>query len=227
MTRDHLMVGVLLAVVATGCGNSEATTTAAPTTTTIAVNSTEPDSTTTTQSGPQPLPAGGFLDPGEYVTTLFDPAVIYRIERNYILSPFQAPFVTGLQSGSMFSEGGVGPYRGVAVHSIWHGLTPDEVLARLQKMGAVELGPKTETEVGGFPGTAIDAVLIGRQVLYDRRGDGLYDMWPLEPPQMIRFIILDTPAGTLLITTQAAPEEWEDFLPIAEEILAGISFPDL
>ena len=41
------------------------------------------------------------------------------------------------------------------------------------------------------------------------------------------FIILETPAGTLLITIQATTAEWDEFLPIAEEIISGISFPDL
>jgi hypothetical protein len=30
-----------------------------------------------------------------------------------------------------------------------------------------------------------------------------------------------------LITIGADAEKWDDFLPVAEEILAGISFPDL
>jgi len=44
---------------------------------------------------------------------------------------------------------------------------------------------------------------------------------------MMRFITLDTPSGSLLITIGADVEEWDAFLPVAEEILAGISFPDL
>jgi len=31
----------------------------------------------------------------------------------------------------------------------------------------------------------------------------------------------------MLVTITAPAEEWDEFLPIAEEILAGISFPDL
>ncbi len=45
--------------------------------------------------------------------------------------------------------------------------------------------------------------------------------------QMMRFITLDTPSGSLLITIGADVEEWDAFLPVAEEILDGISFPDL
>ena len=40
-------------------------------------------------------------------------------------------------------------------------------------------------------------------------------------------ILLDTPEGTLLITINSSADDWEMFLPVAEEILAGISFPDL
>jgi hypothetical protein len=40
-------------------------------------------------------------------------------------------------------------------------------------------------------------------------------------------ILLETPAGTLLITIIATEDEWDEFLPVAEQILDGISFPDL
>ena len=43
----------------------------------------------------------------------------------------------------------------------------------------------------------------------------------------MRFIILETPAGSLLITVGADTEEWDEFLPVAEEILAGTSLPGL
>jgi len=39
--------------------------------------------------------------------------------------------------------------------------------------------------------------------------------------------VLDTSAGTLLVTVDPPGEDFEGFLPVAEEILAGISFPDL
>ncbi len=43
----------------------------------------------------------------------------------------------------------------------------------------------------------------------------------------MRIVVLDTPAGTLLVTIIPPGEDFNDFLPVAEEILAGISFPDL
>ena len=45
--------------------------------------------------------------------------------------------------------------------------------------------------------------------------------------QRVRFIIVETPAGSMIITIAAAIDEFDDFLPTAKEILAGISFPDL
>ena len=56
---------------------------------------------------------------------------------------------------------------------------------------------------------------------------GSDSQWQLEANQIMRFVILETPAGSLLITVGAHTEEWDEFLPVAEEILAGISFPDL
>ena len=44
----------------------------------------------------------------------------------------------------------------------------------------------------------------------------------------MRVVVLDTSAGTLVATIEATGgADFEEFLPVAEEILAGISFPDL
>ena len=48
-----------------------------------------------------------------------------------------------------------------------------------------------------------------------------------EKPCQRQLRLLDTPAGSLLITIGAHEDEWDEFLLVAEEILAGISFPDL
>ena len=54
-------------------------------------------------------------------------------------------------------------------------------------------------------------------------------MWCAPTAQTINAsdVATDDLAGTLLITIHAIPEEWDEFLPVAEEILSGISFPDL
>ena len=38
----------------------------------------------------------------------------------------------------------------------------------------------------------------------------------------MRLIVVETPAGSLLITIGADPDDWDDFIPVAEEILAGV-----
>ncbi len=44
----------------------------------------------------------------------------------------------------------------------------------------------------------------------------------------MRIVVLDTSAGTLIATIESTGgADFEAFLPVAEEILAGISFPDL
>ena len=121
----------------------------------------------------------------------------------------------------------IAPYRGVAIHNVWRGLTQDEVLARLQEVEVVELGPTAEVELAGFRGVQTETSVAGNSILWDQRGTGRFDEWVLESNQVVRFIILDTPAGTMLITIGADAEEWDEFLPVADEILAGISFPDL
>ena len=83
------IVGFSLALAGCGGGTDSTvvtTTTAAPSTTSETLATT----TTTTAEGPQPLVSGSLLEPGEYITTLFEPTVVYRIEREYLLRGFQA-----------------------------------------------------------------------------------------------------------------------------------------
>jgi hypothetical protein len=228
----------VLALLFTGCGTEATPATSTTTTTTPPVTTSEPSDTTTTATeaevGPQPLPSSGFLEPGvEYVTTIFEPVVGYRVDEEILLRPFQTDSITGLENNRSGSEGvpGVAPYEGVAIHNIWLGLTPDEVIARIEQIDAVEIGASSQLEIGGFSGTQIDVVVARRGLLYepDRTSNcnlrGGRCPW-LEAGPM-RIVVLDTPAGTLLVTVDPPGEDFEEFLPVAEEILAGISFPDL
>jgi hypothetical protein len=125
---------------------------------------------------------------------------------------------------------GIARYKGVAVHNWWLGLTPDEILAELGKIEAVEFATPTQTEFDGLPAIEIEGTVPRLAVLWQNRAKpdgGQLDSWNLEPRQQIRLIIVTSPAGSLVITVQAAAEEWDEFLPIAQEILAAISFPDL
>jgi hypothetical protein len=91
---------IICAFVLAGCGGD--TNPTGLTTTTTAVSTTlQPPapSTTSRVEGPQPLISGVLLDPGEYVTTLFEPTpLMYRIGRRHFLRPFQADRATGFQN---------------------------------------------------------------------------------------------------------------------------------
>ena len=238
MIRDRVARGAIVARLVAGCGNSETTTTVRPTTTATTsppATTLVPETTTTTEAGPIPLPAGGFLEPGEYYTTVFQPTVLYRIDRKFILDAFQQPIVIGFQNKRAAPGGGSGrgdlKYKGVVIHNRWLGLTLEDVETQLRKLEMITLGDTTAVVVAGYPGTQIEAFVAATERLWQEPGilpgEGTTSAWWLEPNQMMSFIILDTPAGSLLITIGADAEEWDDFLPVAEEILAGISFPDL
>ena len=233
MRPSHVALVAIVAVVVAGCASSDATTTVTVTTSSPpSTSSTTPETTTTTlEADPQPLPADGFLEPGDYYTTAFEPTVLYTIEKQHILQPFQHELVTGLHTHWAFPRGSEFPYRGVAVHSHWSRLTPEEAYAELREFDAIEFGPTTQVEVAGFPGTQVEAFVVATARLWQEGnvgpGEATTSAWWLQSNQEMRFIIVDTPAGTLLITIGADAEEWDDFLPVAEEILAGISFPDL
>jgi hypothetical protein len=228
-----------------GCTNSELgattpTTSAAVTTTiepatsasTAASTSAVPQAIEPTEAeGPQPL-RGTILQPGDFVTTIFEPRVHYRIERVYPLAAFQSQHTTGLQNrpNQFTSEGqGIARYRAVATHNWWLSLTTEQIMAELESIAPIEYEDPKQTTFAGFPATAIEASAPELVVLWSDRANpaAVIGAWWLEPRQRVRLIIVETPAGSLLITVQAAAEEWDDFLPIAEEILAGISFPDL
>ena len=233
MTRnDVVLLAALVALLLAACDGTETNPVPTTTTTPPSTSSPTPETTTTTlEAGPQPLPARVLLEPGEYVTVVFQPTVLYRIESPYILASFQAEKVTGFHNRWGAPGGGgsgaIRPHRGVAIHNIWLGLTPDETEAELRKLETIEFGPATPIENADYPGTSIEATVVATTRLWERRGLGSSGAFWLEPGSQMRFIILDTPAGSILITIQAPAEEWDDFLLVAEEILAGISFPDL
>ena len=221
------------ALMLAACGDSETTTTPAPSTTTVPVTSTEAPTTTVAEASPQPLPSSGFLEPGvEYVTTIFEPVVGYRVDEKLLLRPFQTDLITGLENRKQNIFDANTPYKGVAIHNIWFGLTPDEAMARIEQIDAIEIGASSQVEIGGFSGTQIDVVVVRRGLLYEPDRTSVCGLssglcpW-LEAGPM-RIVVLDTSAGTLIATIESTGgADFEEFLPVAEEILAGISFPDL
>jgi len=229
VAMKRLALLITLAIALAGCGNP----TADPTTTSLAVTPTTVDSPTTTAitpSGPIPLPSGGLLEPGEYTSTAFEPTVVFRLDRKHATAPHQTDRYVGFQNRIPKHRQGQDPYRGVILHNIWFGLTPDELLAEVAKNQHLELGPPHNSEVAGFPATVIDGTVSNRVGLYEIRDEELpptLAIWLLDAGSVLRVIAVDTPAGTVMITINAMPDDWEDFLPVADEILAGISFPGL
>ena len=228
-------VTIVVLVLLAGCGSESTPATSTTTTTTLPGPTSEASDTTAAieaEVGPQPLPSGGFLDPGvEYVTTRFEPtAVGYRLERSLLLRAFQNPRSTGLENvnNGAICNMETSDYRGVAVHGLWHGLTTQEILEEIDEFEQIELGTTTEAEVAGHPARRVEVVVSNRTSLWDlASGSAEGANWCVEGGQPLDIIVVETAAGTLFITVTAPQDEWDDFYPIAEEILAGISFPDL
>ena len=119
----------------------------------------------------------------------------------------------------------------ILLENHWLGLDPDELVEELEDIDQVILGDRRPIEVGGFPATQTDATVPANSVLWSltrhpsiKQGESV---WDLEAGQVMRLIIVDTSAGSLLVTVAAHEDDWDAFLPVAEEILAGIGFPDL
>ena len=189
-----------------------------------------PSETTTTSAdvGPQPVVSGRLAAEGDYVTTVFEATTVrYRIWRDHLLRLFQSSRVTGLES--VTNDANASDYRGVAVHGFWFGLTPEEVRTQFDEIEQIELGGSTFTQVGGFPAERIEIEVVRPTFLWGTLGPSGSDLirdWPVQVGPL-EIIIVRTSAGTLFITIAAPAEEWDEFLPVADEILAGISFPDL
>ena len=227
--------GVAIAVfglLLVGCGTNTTPTTSTTTSVPQPTTSEPPDTPTVAGVGSQPLPSGGLLDPGaEYVTTRFEPtAVGYRLERPLLLRAFQNPRSTGLENvnNGAICNMETSDYRGVAVHGLWHGLTTQEILEEVDEFEQIELGTMTAAEVAGHPARQVEVVVSNRTSLWDlASGSAEGANWCVEGGQPLDIIVVETAAGTLFITVTAPHDEWDDFYPIAEEILDGISFPDL
>jgi len=169
------------------------------------------------------------MEPGQYVTTAFEPKVVFAIESTRTLEPIDERFGAGFAGGGFESRDD--PHRVIGVHSWWRESSPDEVIAEFEAHGSISFGPATETTVGGVAGTQIDITIPRLLPLWqDPRSSyssRLPGGWFLGSRAKGRLIILETQAGTIVIIAEATEEEWGEFLPVAEEILGGISFPDL
>ncbi len=226
-----LVVLAALTVLLAGCASSEATTTITAITGSPPTTTEAPTTTTSAEVGPEALRAS-ILEPGDYVTTTFEPAVLFHLVQKYPMRAFQTEHDAGLQNrdNSFSSQGqGIARYKGVSVHDWWLRLTPEEIVAEIESTESFEHESPIGTEFAGFPATVIEATAPVLGVLWNDRANpsSVTGAWWLERGQRVRLIIVETPAGSLVITIQAAAEEWDDFLPVAEEILAGISFPDM
>ena len=108
------------------------------------------------------------------------------------------------------------------MHSVWLALSPDEIIEELHELERIELGQFTDVEVGGYPAHAAEA-----STATDFQSLWRDDVYWFEPESHMRFIVVDTSAGSLIVIIAANSDVWDEFLAVAEEILAGISFPDM
>ena len=110
-----------------------------------------------------------------------------------LLRPFQTDLITGLENRRKDTDAA---YKGVAIHNIWLGLTPDEAMARIEQIDAIEIGASSQVEIGGFSGTQLDVVVVRTGLLYepDRTSNcsfrGGLCPWLVVGP--MRIVVLDT-----------------------------------
>ncbi len=222
---------VVVVLVLAGCSTETVPTTSTATTVAQPAASQPAEAATSSlPTGPRPFPDSAVLEPGEYVTTRLEPRVQFRIEQKHPLTSFQNAENAGLENIHNACINcvtqGTKPHRGIAVHTWWLPFTPEEIIAELDELEAVDFGSTTQIEVAGFPATQFEGTAPQVIPLWEDRFDDIGSWW-LHADQRVRFIIVETPAGSMLITISAHIDEFDDFLPSAEEILAGISFPDL
>jgi len=219
---------VMFAAVLAGCGGETTSTVA---TTTIASSSTTSQapatSTTSLVEGPQPFATGSLLEPGAYVTTVFEPTVMYQIERIHLLRAFQNERITGLENrpNYVITDDVSVPYRGVSVQNFWHGLTPDEVRQKLEQFEQIDLGNSTAIEIGGFPGRRIEATVQNRVGLWATLAGGDQGRsWNVQPGPLV-FIILETPPERCSSRSTHEPRSGTSFSRLPKRSLPGSPSP--
>jgi len=217
----------ILGMSAVGCTNAESqpsSTIAAPATTTTAT--TTPATTTTSEpspEGPLALEEFRFLEPGQYVTTEFQPTILFSLERNYVLQFLERPTFVSFTNRMLYGNE-TRKYKWVDFLALWADDPPDQVLDTFARSFGFDHQDPVPVSVGGLEGIQVDGVTHERQIWWV---DGPVILGTYPGP--LRLIIVETTAGTVVIGIGlgADADEYEDWLVIAEEILSGVTFVEV
>lgn len=214
---------VIAGAAAAGCTNAEtppSSTEARPVVSTTAT--TLATTTTTLPAGPEPLREFAFLEPGEYVTTEYRPALEIRLDRKYVLQFLERPTVLSFTNRMIYGNE-TQKYRWVDFLTLWADDPPDQVLDTFARSFGFDHQDPVPVSVGGLQGIQVDGVTHERQI------------WWLDGPVILgtypgplRLIIVETTVGTVVVGIGAGDaDEYEAWLVIAEEILSGVTFVEV
>ena len=211
-------------VLASCAGADQAPDASTSITVTEATSSSSTAAMTTTEvpaEGAQPIREFAFLEPGEYVTTEYEPTVIFTLEDKHLLQFVERPeFVTF--TNRMLGASDRQYRRFVDFMGIWADDPPDQVLDTFVGSFFFDHEAPIPISIGGLDGVQMDGVITELRPWYQSEPIAL---GMLDPGPM-RLLIVETTAGTVAIAIGAAPDDYDDWLATAEEILAGVRFVD-
>jgi hypothetical protein len=238
---------------ATQAGTSQDTS-AAATTGAVETNTATVDTATAEEpadAGPQPIPAGGAqpLDPGEYVTSIFNPVFAFAVDQPVATAGPELPNAVALDLGTVdaptaltFINDSMTLFdpqsdhtEGPPVADPAKVTSPESLVTWLTEHSRLEAGEPTEVTIGGVPATEVTVEVA--------EGEGYTNALVCNPsvecvvllgtPQFsyfaelgtpIRFQVLETGGRTLAILTEAPDPGFAAAAALADQLLATVTF---
>ncbi len=222
--RPTVVLGAFILVALSACSSAgpavdgtapgSPTTGMPPTTTAAPPADAIPTETPSTEAlAPGTFSAYAVAQPGHYVTSVFDPGVVFTLA-----VPL---FVDEAECYLYFEDGPEEEASWLGFHAAWAGLGVDRVLDLIRAHPDIEFQAEESVTVAGLSARRLDGVVLrDSQDLYRVGGDC---EWWVEAGYVMRFYVVDVDGRTVVITIEV-PLDSPSFLAVAEQIVESVRF---
>jgi hypothetical protein len=188
----------------------------------------------------RPFPDYGELAPGKYLTANFQPAFSFRVvgkgwvvtegsERTLVemSQGVAGPILAFLSAEQVFNPSKVRELDSMPA--------PDDMVGWLRQHPYLRTGEPQAAAIGGVEGVRLDAVVAsvpptecgGNCLGLFTVGDRSYD-WGAFEKEKLRFIVLEDVGGErVMVVVEAPGEDFEEFLPKAQEVMDTVEWKGL
>ena len=195
-----------------------------------------PSGVTYTNNGP--LGVGSAAEParaGTYQTRLLRPAVRFTVPAGWSVVSLTNTFVGGSEGAAglpLFNgAGGIVITAPTSIEPPAPGEVgapvPADLFTWLLANPNLELGPAAEVTIGGLAGRSAEGTLSATASIDTAEGAyRVVDYLPLLPRQRFRLAVVAVDGRQVLVGTLANASDFEEFVGVADPIIATIEFPD-